>query len=135
MSKPIPVIQKYMTITPHSIGAEQALQTAIELMKRHEIRHLPVLKGGSLIGILSDRDIKFALSIQGLDPEKTRVEDVATEEVYITEPNAPITEVVNRMAAKRIGSAVVVQNHKLVGIFTSTDAMRVLGEIFETRLH
>ena len=135
MSKAIPMIQKYMSTTPHSIGADQRLDSAMELMKKYSIRHLPVLKAGGLIGILSDRDIKLALGIRGVDPTKTAVDEIATDEVYITQPDIPLNEVVSQMAEKRIGSAVVVQNHKLVGIFTSTDAMRVLGEIFDTRLH
>lgn len=135
MTKAIPQIQKYMTTTPHSIGADQPLKTAIEMMKKYSVRHLPVLKGGNLVGILSDRDVKLAQGLRGFDPETTRVDDISTEEVYITEPNAPLNEVVGRMAEKRIGSAIIVQNHKLVGIFTSTDAMRVLGEVFNTRLH
>ena len=135
MSKAIPQVQKYMTTTPHSIGAEQDLETAIDLMKKYGIRHLPVLKSGGLIGILSDRDVRLALGIKGVDPKTTKVDEVATDEVFITKPDSMLNEVVAEMAEKRIGSAVVVQNHKLVGIFTSTDAMRVLGEIFDTRLH
>lgn len=135
MSKPIPPIQKYMTTTPHSIGAEQHLNVALEMMKKYGIRHLPVLKGGTLTGILTDRDVKLVLGIQGVDPSKTTIDDVSTEEIYITAPTTPLNEVVSQMAEKRIGSALIVQNHKLVGIFTSTDALRVLGEIFETRLH
>ncbi len=133
--KAIPMIQKYMSTTPHSIGSEQRLEVAQEMMTKYSIRHLPVLKGGKLVGILSDRDVKLALGIQGVDPTKTTIDEISTEEVYITEPTAPLNEVVAQMAEKKIGSAVIVQNHKLVGIFTSTDAMRVLGEIFETRLH
>jgi acetoin utilization protein AcuB len=134
MPKSIPHVEKYMTTTPHSIGAEQPLENAMKLMTEFSIRHLPVMKAGSLVGILTDRDVKLALSIRGVNPGATRVDDIATEEVYITSPDAPLDEVVSKMAGRKIGSAVVVQNHKLVGIFTSTDAMRVLGEIFHTRL-
>jgi len=131
--KPIPQIQKYMTTLPHSIAAEQPLDVALDMMKSHDIRHLPVLKNGSLVGILTDRDLKLALGIQGVDPTITRVDEVATEEVYITGPDSHLDEVVARMAEKKVGSAVIVQNHKLVGIFTSTDALRVLGEIYHER--
>lgn len=134
MSKSVPQIQKYMTTTPHSVGADQNLNQALELMRKYGIRHLPVLKGGTLTGIISDRDLKLALGIRGVDANITKVDEVLSEEVYITEPTRLITEVVAEMAEKRIGSAVVVQNHKLVGIFTTTDALKVLAEIFETRL-
>lgn len=134
MSKPIPSIQKYMSMPPHSIDAEQNLQNAVELMKTHSIRHLPVMRSGNLVGILTDRDVKLALSFKGVNLADTRVDDISTEDVFITHPDAPLNEVVAHMAEKKIGSAVIVQNHKLVGIFTSTDALRVLSEIFSTRL-
>jgi acetoin utilization protein AcuB len=130
MSKATPQLQKYMSTLPHSIGSDQPMRMAMEMMKKHSIRHLPVLKGGTLSGILTDRDIKLASGIRGVDPEKTKVEELATEEIYVTSPDSPIDEVVSRMADRKIGSAVVVQNHKLVGIFTTSDALRVLGELF-----
>ncbi len=128
MSKTIPMIQKYMTTTPYSINAEDNLETAMNLMKEHSIRHLPVLKSGTLVGILTDRDLKLALGVSGTHPTKTLAGEIAVEDVYITDPEAPLDQVVHRMAEKKIGSALVVQNHKLVGIFTSTDAMRILGD-------
>lgn len=133
--KAIPKIQKYMTTTPHSIGSEQTLKTASEMMKKHGIRHLPVMHGGRLTGILTDRDIKLALGIRGVDPEKTKVEEVAIEDPYLTSPEASVDEVVLHMADRKLGSTLVIDNHKLVGIFTSTDALRILGETLRARHH
>jgi len=134
MSKNIPHVEKYMTTTPHSVGTEQSLQTASELMSKYQIRHLPVLHGGKLSGILSDRDVKMALSLNGVDAEKTTVADIASEDVYLTTPATPIDEVARQMAERRLGSALVVDNHKLVGIFTTTDALKALDELLHTRL-
>lgn len=132
--KPIPQIHKYMTTTPYSISAEETLYHAFDLMKKFEIRHLPVLRDGKLYGVLTDRDLKLAMSLQGVQIDRTRVMDIATEDPYLTSPATPLDEVVSYMAEHKIGSTLVVDHHKLVGIFTSTDALRVLGEIFHTRL-
>jgi len=50
-------IQKYMTRALHTIGQEQTLDVAHTVMRQHGIRHLPVLEGGKLVGLLSQRDL------------------------------------------------------------------------------
>jgi acetoin utilization protein AcuB len=134
MSKSIPTLMKYMTTTPHSIGADQPLAEASSMMKKYQIRHLPVLKAGQLCGILSDRDLKMALGITGVDAEKTTVQEIAFEDPYLVHPETKLNEVIKTMAEKRIGSALVMDHHKLVGIFTTTDALRAFEELLETRL-
>jgi acetoin utilization protein AcuB len=81
------------------------------------------------VGILSDRDLKFARGFRGIDIESTKVSDVARNELYTVSPEAPLDEVAQSMAEKRIGSAVVVQNGKVVGIFTTTDALEALSQV------
>ncbi|MBS1958554.1 MAG: CBS domain-containing protein [Bdellovibrionales bacterium] len=132
--KSIPQVVKYMTTTPHSIGAEQTLKVASELMKVHMIRHLPVLTAGKITGVLSDRDIKLALSISGVDADKTRVEEIASNEVFLVRPEAKLDEVAKSMSEKKIGSVLIVDHSHLVGIFTTTDALRALDDLLQTRL-
>ena len=132
--KTIPLITKYMTVAPHSIGADQSLATARDFMKSHGIRHLPVMQAGKLKGILSDRDLKMALGFQGVNPIITRVEEIALEDAYSVSSAAKLDEVVATMADKRIGSALILDNEHLVGIFTATDAMKALADLLRTRL-
>jgi acetoin utilization protein AcuB len=134
MSKPIPQIQKYMTAAPHSIGSEQTIATASSRMREHHIRHLPVLHGGRLLGILTDRDVSLIETFRDVDPTKVSVEEAMTEQPYSVSPEAPLDEVVETMASKKYGSAVIVQNHKVVGIFTTVDACEALGQLLRTRL-
>ena len=135
MSKPIPTIQKFMTTTPYSIGGDQTLATASKMMREHAIRHLPVLSGGKLLGMLTDRDVKFVETFRDVDPETLTVEEAMNEEPYTVSPDAPLDEVTRTMASEKYGSAVVMQNHKVVGIFTTVDACRALSELLTTRLH
>ena len=134
MSKPIPSIQKYMTTTPHTIGSDQTIAKASALMSEYRIRHLPVLRGGHLLGVLSDRDIKLIESFRDVDASKVTVEEAMTEQPYTVAPEMPLDEVVSTMAEKKYGSAVIVQNHKVVGIFTTVDACQALAELLSTRL-
>jgi acetoin utilization protein AcuB len=134
VSKPIPTIQKYMTTTPHTIGSDQTIAKAASLMSEFRIRHLPVLRGGRLLGVLSDRDVKLIESFRDVDATKTHVEEAMTEQPYTVEPETPLDEVVRTMAEKKFGSAVVMQNHKVVGIFTTVDACEALSQLLQTRL-
>jgi IMP dehydrogenase/acetoin utilization protein AcuB len=91
------------------------------------------MRNGRLTGILTDRDVKLANSLQGVDPQKTLIDEIATDDAYLVSPDSPLDEVVAYMADHRIGSTLIVDNHKLVGIFTSTDALRVLGDTLHAR--
>ena len=132
--KSIPTIEKYMTTSPHTIGADQSLAKAAKLMGEFRIRHLPILEGGKLVGIISDRDLKFIESFEDVDTERTKVIDACNEEVYMVSTKAPLTEVCAEMAVHKYGSVLVMDNHKLVGIFTWVDALKAFNHLLETRL-
>jgi len=134
MSKAIPTIQKHMTTVPHSVGDDQTIAKAASMMSEHGIRHLPVLHGGQLLGILTDRDIKLIEAFKDVDPTQVTVEDAMTERPYTVSPDVPLDEVTSTMAAKKYGCAVVMQNNKVVGIFTTTDACQALTDLLHTRL-
>jgi acetoin utilization protein AcuB len=134
MTKPIPTIQKFMTTQPHSIGKEQTMAAAHVMMREYRIRHLPVLTGGKLVGVLSDRDLSLLETLKDVDPKEVLVEDAMTADPYAVEPDAPLDEVVSTMAEHKYGCAVVMQNNKLVGIFTTVDACRAFAEMLHGRL-
>ena len=132
--KAIPHIQKYMTYVPKSIDFDQSIAQASEFMRKLHLRHLPVLKDEKIVGILTDRDINLVLSFKDVDATKMTVEDAYTAHPYTTSPETPLNEVVAHMAEKKFGCALIVDNGKLVGIFTETDAYKALSELLETRL-
>lgn len=132
--KAVPTIQKYMTTVPHTIGAEQTLEKAIRVMNEYRIRHLPVLSGGQLVGILTDRDIKLVESFKDVDPAKVTVDEAFTPDPYITSPDAHLNEVCAEMVLHKYGCVLVEDNRKLVGIFTWVDALRAFDELLSTRL-
>lgn len=134
MSKSIPHIDRYMTTSPLTIGRDQTLAHAHALMREHKIRHLPVLEGGKLIGLISDRDLHMIETLRDVDPEKVVVEEAMVPEVYTVSPAAPLDEVVREMAAHKYGSAVVIDHNKVVGVFTTIDAMQAFADLLETRL-
>ena len=135
MSKAMPTIAKYMTTMPHTVGVETTLDKAEKMMSELRVRHLPVLNGGKLVGIVSDRDIKMVETFKDVDPASCSVEDAFTPDPYITNPGARIDEVAEQMAAHKYSCALVVDNHKLVGIFTWVDALQAMKELLNQRFH
>ena len=118
-----------MTPQPLTIGRQQSLSTAHRLMRDHHVRHLPVLEHGELIGVVSQRDLYFLETIRGIDLDDDLVEDAMTTDTYAIEPDAPISSVARQMARYRYGCAVVVERGKVIGIFTATDALRLVSTL------
>jgi len=134
MSKPIPPISKYMTTSPRTAEGSETLASAAKIMKDGGIRHLPVVEGEKLLGIITDRDIRFVESFQDVDPTELTLEEAMTEEPYAVNPDTPLDEVATTMAEQKFGSAIIVQNERVVGVFTTVDACRALAELLSTRL-
>jgi acetoin utilization protein AcuB len=61
-------IGKYMSNSPYTIGQEQPFGIAHEVVRQHNVRHLPVLEGGKLVGVLSQRDLHLIETLRDVDP-------------------------------------------------------------------
>lgn len=133
MTRPIPRIARYMSTTPHTIGREQTLSTAHKIMREHRVRHLPVLEGGKLVGVISDRDLALIETLRDVDPSKVTVEDAMTQAPYTVSPDASLDEVVATMAEHRYGSAIILDNGNVVGVFTTVDALTALEDLLKAR--
>lgn len=126
-----PVVSQYMTAAPHTIGPTRSLTAARRAMQDHQIRHLPVLEGGRVIGLLSERDLLLVETLQGVNPTEVRVEDAMVEDLFTVTPDTPVGEAVEQMIARKLGSAVVCRDDQVVGVFTTIDALRALHELLE----
>lgn len=134
MPKSVPQIQKFMTTCPFTVNGDQTLKFAQSLMKEHNIRHLPVLDDGALVGIISERDIDYISSYRGVDVGTEKVSQAMTRELYKVNAETELGEVCKLMASEKIGSVLVLDNKKLVGIFTWIDALMAMEELMTTRL-
>jgi acetoin utilization protein AcuB len=123
-----------MTHSPHTIGRDQPLCVAYQLMREYRIRHLPVLHGSKLVGLLSQRDLHFMATLPGVDAEKLAVSEAMSQDTYAVGPRSSVRKVTADMADHRYGSAVIVDNDRVIGIFTADDAMRALSLLLSARL-
>lgn len=128
-----PTIQKFMTTLPHTIGADQSLARARDVMTDLHVRHLPVLEGGQLKGILTERDIRLVESLSGTNLETTTVAEAYTAEPYTVSPTSDLKSVCAEMAEHKYGCALVLDNKKLVGIFTWVDALIAVQDVLDSR--
>ncbi len=130
----IPKVKNYMSTPPYTIGDEQTMARAHELMRRHRVRHLPVLRAHDLVGVVSDGDLHMVETLADVDPRKVRVDEAMTQDVYTVSPEAPLDEVVREMATHKYGSAVVVEHGRVVGVFTTVDACRAFADMLDAPL-
>jgi acetoin utilization protein AcuB len=123
-------IAEYMTPIPHTVGSEQTITFAQKLMQKYDIRHLPVLHGGELHGIVSDRDLGMVAGLNEVNPDTTTVEEAMTQDAYTVSKDASLFAVLEAMLEHKYGSAVVVEGVKIIGIFTTHDSLKLLVENF-----
>jgi acetoin utilization protein AcuB len=120
---------KVFTVTP-----DTTLREAIQLTGQRGIRHLPVVDGERLVGIVSDRDLKRAVASPATSLEvhellyllsRVRVRDFMTATVITIGPMSPVEDAARLMVLERIGALVVTDGERLVGIVTETDVLRL----------
>lgn len=125
-----PIVRDCMTHLPVEGERCQTVADAMKLMESHHIRHLPVMNGSHLQGIVSRGDILSLRLRHGDAADAMMLEEVCTTDVLKVGPLTPVNEVASKMLDRRLGSAVVVDGGYVVGVFTSTDGLRCLQTLF-----
>ena len=125
----VPTIANVMTPFPHSVGIDDPVDRAHRLMEKHGIRHVPVQGSDGIVGVVSHRDLTEAKGRGGAP----KVRDACTAEPFMVDVSARLDAVALDMARRHLASAVVTKEGRLAGIFTATDACRVLGELLRER--
>ena len=118
-----------MTADPFCIQLDEPLREAHKLMRMRNVRHLPVLKGDQVVGLVSERDLYLLETLKSVDPAKEPVSEAMTESPFAVVPGARVRAVVQEMLANKYGSALVVERGRVIGIFTRSDALRALLKV------
>lgn len=126
--KPMPRVARLMTPFPYSIDAKADVASAWAMMEEHDIRHIPVTRGETVLGVVSERDLWRAQAEGRSDID---MGGLVSSGPYIVEWSTSLADVAREMGSRKIGSAVVLRDGKLAGILTTTDVCEYLAEVLE----
>jgi len=117
----MPAISRYMTSQPWTIERTASLAEAHKLMRDHQIRHLPILDEGRLIGIVSQGDLHLLETVADFALDSVSVEEAMTPNPCTVTSDMPLDDVVEIMSEKKYGAALVMGRDGVEGIFTTVE--------------
>ncbi|HEX6256368.1 MAG TPA: CBS domain-containing protein [Euzebyales bacterium] len=127
-------VREWMSPDPVTIEIDETVRQARELLSDHGFRHLPVVERGSLVGIVSDRDVMIrprALraamrdrAVEDLLDDARPVEAVMSSSPHVIAPDAAVDDAARLLVSRRVGALPVVDaDDGLVGIITAVDCL------------
>lgn len=123
-------VEEYTTPNPITVTVTAQIAELFKVMNENGIRHLPVVNGSQVVGVISERDLQL-LKLLGPDVIKElRAQDIMVPEPVTVEADTPVDQVAFMMSEKKIGSVMVNDsNQEFLGVFTVTDALNALIEV------
>lgn len=134
---PVRMIMQEKIVT---ISAGESLSTVEDIMRLGRVRHMPVVSGGRLVGVVSERDLLrtslSSLSSHRSDERKAflyavEIGRVMSQPPIVIAPEATVRQAAQVMAENKIGCLPVVEGEELIGIVTETDVLRWVAETEE----
>jgi acetoin utilization protein AcuB len=128
------LVKDVMQAHPVTATLETRLPHLVRLLQRRGFRHLPVIDGGKLVGIISDRDLKQSMTSAALateGPTRDRLLDeltagqIMTRAVVTIGPMFGVEEAARLMATRKISAVPVTEGDRLVGLVTETDVLQL----------
>lgn len=123
-------VDEFTTPNPVTARADCSVNDLKSLMKYHEVRHLPIVDEGEVVGIVSDRDLKMVSALNFSEKNLVKASDIMTSDLITFHCATPLEQVALEMSDKKIGSVLIRdEKNELLGIFTVTDALNALINI------
>ncbi len=127
-------VKDWMVPNPITIGPQATVAEADALLEERHIRHIPVLDGDRLVGMITDRDVRLAsMPRPRKEPKHSdallkliRVEQLMTRDLVTVTPVTPIGEAARLMLEQRLGALPVLEGDRLVGIISQGDLLKAL---------
>jgi CBS domain-containing protein len=115
-------IRETMTSNPRAVETSTPVADAARLMSTEDVGSVPIVEGGRLVGMLTDRDITVRVVAEGKDPQSTTAGDVASRDVVSVDPQQNLDEALRLMAQHQVRRLPVVEEDgRLVGIVAQAD--------------
>ena len=123
------IVANYMTPDPITIHPRAGVIEALNIMRHKNVRHLPVVEDGQVVGVITDKDINGCLD-PALMSDLTMA-DIMTLNPVIIAHDTPVRKAARLIFDKKTTGLLISEKHKLVGIITLADMLKVLVEILE----
>lgn len=132
------LVKEIMSKNPVTIGPAAKLRSVNILMQANKIRHVPVVKNGKLMGIVTEKDIRYAMIPKKIPGKKIprgwnldhlKVKDIMTYDTFTIPQNAHVEDAAALIYGNRIGALPVMNSDKLVGIISVMDLLGVFIEM------
>lgn len=136
------LVREFMTTDVTTLQETDSLLDARMIFVRSSFRHLPVLSGRKIVGIVTEHDIRqhSPSLLTGVNQEEynrvletTPVTRAMTREPVTATPDQPVFEAAQLLYSRRFGCLPVVEKGELVGIVTTSDMLRLLVQIIQSR--
>lgn len=126
----MPEVSRYMTREPYTIPSTCSASRARDVMRSHLIRHLPILDGTQLVGIVSAAELQALSQVPGVDLDHVEIADVMHPPLTVW-GSLPLDQVADYMSEQKAECVVVLGGHGVQGIFTAVDALRALSDLLQ----
>lgn len=132
-------VRDIMTANPVTIHPESSLKAAVDAMRTVDCRQLPVVEGGRVIGIITERDVRLAIHAPNEDMEFTQHQELTqfavgefmTSDPKFVGPAMSVADVAEMLRRMKVGALPVVENKELIGIISISDCLACLSDQLE----
>lgn len=127
-------VEEFTTPNPVTATPNTPIDELRALMTTYGVRHLPIVRDGDVVGLVSDRDLRVAQGLSATHQLQVLAGDIMSTDPVSVKADTPLDEVAFTMSDRKIGSVIVLEaDGALLGIFTLTDALNALIEITRSR--
>lgn len=127
-------VEEFTTPNPATATENASLEELRALMTTYGIRHLPIVRDGDIVGLVSDRDLRLAEGLSATHRLRALAADIMAIDPVSVKAETPLDDVAFTMSDRKIGSVLVHEaDGTFLGIFTLTDALNALIELIRSK--
>lgn len=127
-------VEEFTTPNPVTASESTSIDELRALMTTYGVRHLPIVRGTDVVGLVSDRDLRVAQGLSAAHQLQVLAADIMSTDPVSVQADTPLDDVAFTMSDRKIGSVLVHEaDGSFLGIFTLTDALNALIEVVRAR--
>jgi len=121
-------IRDLMTSSPATAEPSSTVADVAQVMAQEDVGPVPIVEGGRLVGLVTDRDLVIRVIAEGRDPNSTTIGEIASADLVTVQPDTELSEALQLMAQNQVRRLPVVEGDQLVGIVAQADVARAADE-------